>query len=55
VVKYKAVLNAQAKIDRPLNPAKVRVYLVLEGKLPLELRETMKTLEVAVMMDTVPA
>lgn len=54
VVKYKAVLNAQAKIDRPFNPPKVRVYLVLEGKLPLELRETMRMLEVSVMMDIVP-
>ena len=54
VVKYKAVLNAQAKIDRPFNPPKVRVYLVLEGKLPLELRETMRMLEVSVMMGTVP-
>jgi hypothetical protein len=54
-IKYKAVLCAQARMVRPENPPTVRVYLVLEGKLPFELRETMRTLEVAVMMDVVPA
>ena len=48
-VKYKAVLQAQAKIDRPENPPRVRVYLVLESNLPDIYRKTADTLGVAVV------
>ncbi|MCW5297763.1 hypothetical protein DXT88_06195 [Herbaspirillum lusitanum] len=46
VVKYKAVLEAQARIDHPLRPPKVRVLLALELALPLELRPVAKALAV---------
>lgn len=34
VVTYKAVLMAQASIDRPSHPPTVKVFLVLESDLP---------------------
>lgn len=39
VVKYKAVLEAQARVDRPGNPPSVRVLLALETQLPKVYRE----------------
>ena len=38
VIKYKAVLEAQALIDRPKNPPKVHVYLALQKALPAQFR-----------------
>lgn len=45
-IKYKAVLEAQAKIDSPLRPPKVRVFLALELELPRELHPVAKALSV---------
>lgn len=39
VVKYRAVLEAQARIDHPESPPEVRVFLGLETKLPTNYRE----------------
>lgn len=38
VVKYRAVLEAQARVDHPHDPPEVRVMLVLERRLPNECR-----------------
>lgn len=46
VVKYRAVLEAQAQVDHPDNPPVVRVFLVLEGRLPDTHRDLAKTLGV---------
>lgn len=45
-VKYKAVLEAQARIDHPVRPPKVRVLLALELALPLELYPVAQALAV---------
>lgn len=46
VVKYRAVLEAQARIDHPESPPEVRVFLGLETELPNNYRELSLTLEV---------
>ncbi|MFL9956351.1 hypothetical protein PQR21_34685 [Paraburkholderia nemoris] len=46
VVKYRAVLEAQARIDRPEDPPEVHVLLALESKLPDNYRELAATLGV---------
>jgi hypothetical protein len=46
VVKYRAVLEAQARIDHPANPPKVRVILALESGLPKEYRRLADLLNV---------
>lgn len=47
VVKYKAVLDAQARIDNPAAPPEVRVLLVLETRLPSSYRELATTLGIS--------
>lgn len=46
VVKYRAVLEAQALIDHPESPPEVRVFLGLETELPADCRERARVLEV---------
>lgn len=46
VVKYKAVLEAQARIDHPQTAPEVRVLLALESQLPRDYRELAMTLGV---------
>jgi DNA topoisomerase VI subunit B len=46
VVKYKAVLEAQARIDYPDNPPEVHVLLALENELPADRRELAAALRV---------
>lgn len=46
VVKYRAVLEAQAQIDHPERPPEVRVVLALEGRLPSAYRELANALRV---------
>ena len=43
-VKYRAVMEAQARVDHPDAPPAVRVFLVLEGELPVEYRQIAKAL-----------
>ena len=49
VVKYRAVLEAQARIDAPRDPPEVQVVLVLEGLLPKEYRGVADALGVKVI------
>lgn len=49
VVKYRAVLEAQARIDHPSNPPEVRVMLALESGLPAEFRSLTTALGVSVI------
>lgn len=49
VVKYQAVLAAQARIDHPAAPPTVKVVLALDSTLPLLLRAVAQTLEVQVV------
>lgn len=49
VVKYRAVLEAQARMDYPEDPPEVRVVLLLERDLPDEYRELAAALDVQVM------
>ena len=46
VVKYRAVLEAQARVDHPRDPPSVRVLLVLESTLPVEYRQLAVELDV---------
>lgn len=55
VVKYRAVLEAQARVDHPDNPPAVRVFLVLEGRLPVIHRELAETLGVSYLENVSPA
>lgn len=55
VVKYRAVLEAQARIDHPAGPPLVRVILVLESRLPSELRHVAEMLDVPFIEEVVPA
>ena len=55
VVKYRAVLEAQAKVDHPDSPPAVRVMLVLEGQLPNIYRELAETLGVRYLEKVSPA
>jgi hypothetical protein len=48
VVKYRAVLQAQAGVDHPHRPPSIRVLLVLEGRLPPIYRELAQRLSVDV-------
>jgi hypothetical protein len=54
VVKYAAVLRAQAGIDHPAAPPKVTVYLVLEGALPQQFAAEAKALGVQVIENMSP-
>lgn len=47
VVKYRAVLNAQAAIDHPDAPPDIKVVLVLQNQLPKSLRPVADSLKVA--------
>lgn len=49
VVKYRAVLEAQARIDHPHDPPEVRVVLALERQLPNECRRVADALGVRVV------
>lgn len=49
VIKYEAVLRAQAAIDSPHDPPAVQVFLVLESELPAKYRDVAKSLGVAVL------
>jgi hypothetical protein len=49
VVKYRAVLKAQARVDRPHDPPDVQVVLVLERQLPAEYRGVADALGVKVI------
>jgi hypothetical protein len=49
VVKYQAVLSAQAKIDHPVDPPTVKVILALDSVLPLQLRQVAQPLGVEVV------
>lgn len=49
VVKYRAVLEAQALIDHPSNPPQVRVILVIESMLPSSLQAIASKLKVSVL------
>jgi len=56
VVKYKAVLTAQASIDHPSHPPAVKVFLVLESDLPHKYRTVAAALGVEVKTaDRLPA
>jgi hypothetical protein len=46
VVKYRALLEAQARVDHPADPPNVRVFLVLESRLPAKYKALADTLEV---------
>lgn len=46
VVKYKAVLQAQAKVDHPENPPEVKVVLVLEKQMPADFKSLASALDV---------
>jgi hypothetical protein len=46
VLKYRAVLEAQARIDHPCEPPEVRVMLVLESALPASYKAMAAELEV---------
>jgi hypothetical protein len=48
VVKYRAVLEAQAGVDHPHKPPSIRVLLVLEGRLPTIYRDLARHLGVDV-------
>lgn len=54
VVKYAAVLRAQAGIDHPAAPPEVTVYLVLEGALPQQFAAEAKALGVQVIENMSP-
>lgn len=54
VVKYRSVLEAQARIDHPDAPPKVTVFLVLERTLPKETRLIAEALGVPVIESVVP-
>ncbi|RKF30572.1 hypothetical protein BCY88_12995 [Paraburkholderia fungorum] len=54
VVKYRAVLEAQARVDHPAGPPQVRVILVLESCLPSELRQVAEMLDVPFIEQIVP-
>ncbi|NHZ99686.1 hypothetical protein [Massilia sp. CCM 8734] len=54
VVKYQAVLEAQALIDCPDKPPQVRVFLVLESLLPKKYVEVAKRLKVDVKANIKP-
>ena len=49
VVKYRAVLEAQALVDHPSNPPLVRAILVIESKLPYSLQALASKLKVSVL------
>lgn len=54
VVKYRAVLEAQAKMDHPSAPPTLRVLLLLESHLPHHLTDTAKRLDVEVLEGVKP-
>jgi hypothetical protein len=54
VVKYRAVLKAQASVDHPAGPPSVRVILVLESRLPSELKQVAEILDVPYIEHVVP-
>ncbi|MCC7286484.1 MAG: hypothetical protein IT503_09890 [Burkholderiaceae bacterium] len=54
VVKYRAVLEAQARIDYPVDPPEVRVTLALEGSLPAAYRELATALGVVCLENVDP-
>ncbi|WP_371879984.1 hypothetical protein [Caballeronia sp. S22] len=54
VVKYGAVLAAQARIDFPMHPPEVRVMLVLESELPEEYRTLATALGVSYIEGVTP-
>lgn len=54
VVKYRSVLEAQARIDHPEATPKVTVFLVLERTLPKEARLVAEALGVQVIESVVP-
>ncbi|CAN7461059.1 hypothetical protein [Paraburkholderia hospita] len=54
VVKYRAVLEAQARVDHPAGPPLVRVILVLESRLPSELTQVAEMLDVPYIEQVVP-
>lgn len=54
VVKYAAVLRAQADIDHPEAPPEVTVYLALEGTLPQQFITEAKTLGVMLIENVSP-
>jgi hypothetical protein len=49
VVKYLAVLSAQARIDRPTAPPAVKVVLALESRIPHALRAVAQALQVHIV------
>lgn len=49
VVKYRAVLQAQAQVDHPSNPPRVIVLLALETALPLAYRAVAESLSVSLL------
>jgi hypothetical protein len=49
VVKYRALLEAQARIDHPDHTPQVRVLLALELALPAQLRQVAKALDVVLL------
>lgn len=54
VIKYKAVLQAQAAIDSPSDPPAVQVFLVLENELPDKYGEIAESLGVSVLENVKP-
>lgn len=54
VVKYQAVLEAQALLDRPQNPPIVKVFLVLERELPKKYQQIAKSLGIALKENVQP-
>lgn len=54
VVKYRAVLEAQAQVDHPDDPPEVRVLLILESKLPDIHRDLAKMLGVRCLEEIIP-
>jgi hypothetical protein len=49
VVKYRAVLEAQARVDHPVQSPEVRVFLALERNLPEAYRALAEVLNVRVL------
>ncbi|MDN2677667.1 hypothetical protein [Janthinobacterium sp. SUN033] len=49
IVKYRAVLEAQARIDHPIQPPQVHVVLALEMALPDALRPIAKALDITML------
>ena len=54
VVKYRALLKAQALADHPINPPSVKVVLLLQSKLPQKYRSVAELLDVHVLEQVNP-